>query len=113
MNTSKQNHSLVITDVINLHPANNPKIPNLKAFVDVVFNGGLVVKGFKVLQTVEDSGKTSLWIGAPSRGTLNKKTQKMEWNDMIYSPKDSGGWQYITQEILNYYRKNTATKVMP
>lgn len=102
-------HNLVITDFRNFNLVNNGAT---KAFVDIEFNNGLIVKGFKILETQTDQG-TRVWVSAPARPSPNKKQGgKTIWSDIVYCDKDSGAWNYIAEKTLDYYYKN-AKKVMP
>jgi len=76
----------------------------LRAFVDVVFNDALVVKGFKVIE-----GKNGLFVAAPARTVKGKDGEKDTYNDIVYFTKASGVWAGFQDQIIEYYKDNIAT----
>ena len=92
--------SIKITDFRNIRPLSAGK---LRAFVDVVFNDALVVKGFKVVD-----GKNGLFVAVPSRKVEGKDGEPATWNDIVYFTKDSGLWGGIQEQILDHYKESIA-----
>jgi len=91
--------NLEITDFRNTRLLNTGK---LRAFVDVVFNDALVVKGFKVIE-----GSKGLFVAAPAR-QVKGKDGDMEWNDVVYFTKESGAWTGFQAKILAHYKEGVA-----
>jgi DNA-binding cell septation regulator SpoVG len=69
----------------------------LRAFVDVIFNGVWVIKGFKVLETAKDGGVPELWISRPSEKSGEK------WYDTVY-PVAEGEMEVLSKIVLDEYR---------
>lgn len=113
MPTATKSHTLEVTDIRGFNLVNKP--PTL-AYCDVEFNGGLIVKGFKILETETEQGKR-IWVSAPARpqpekGKNGKPTGKTKWSDIVFCEKDTGAWQYIQSKVLDYFHKNSS-KSMP
>jgi DNA-binding cell septation regulator SpoVG len=90
-----------ITDFRNTRLLNSGK---LRAFVDVVFNGALVVKGFKVIE-----GSKGYFVAAPARKVDGKNGEPDTWNDVVYFTKESGAWSGIQEKILAHYKEGVAS----
>lgn len=86
----------------NFFPVNDG---NKRGYVDVVLDGKIVIRGFKILETTDDNGKPRLWVAAPSRPQKDKKTGKTDWLDIVYCPKESGYWKQLSNEIIEYYKE--------
>ena len=93
-------NQIQITDFRNIRLLNSGK---LRAFVDVVFNNALVVKGFKVIE-----GSRGLFVAAPAR-KVEKEGADAEWNDVVYFTKESGQWQGIQEAIIGHYKEGVAS----
>jgi stage V sporulation protein G len=91
---------LSVTDFRNIRYVTSGK---LRAFVDVVFNDALVVKGFKVIE-----GSRGLFVAAPAREQKNKETGETNWNDVVYWNKESNAWSGIQSSILKHYQEGLA-----
>jgi DNA-binding cell septation regulator SpoVG len=93
--------TIEITEFRNLRPQDGEK---LKAFIDVVFNDALVVKGFKII-----NGTEGLFVAPPARQVDPEKNDGRRWNDVIYFTKASNLRTPIFAQILQYYKDNIAS----
>jgi DNA-binding cell septation regulator SpoVG len=78
----------------------------LRAFIDVVFNDALVVKGYKVIE-----GSKGLFVAPPARKVENNDTDtksptgnKLDWADVVFITKESNLRDAIHGKILKHYR---------
>lgn len=74
----------------------------LRAFVDVEFNGALVVKGFKVIE-----GSKGMFVANPAR-KVEGSTDANAYTDIVYVTKESGEWNNIQPKIIAYYNEQVA-----
>jgi DNA-binding cell septation regulator SpoVG len=93
--------TLEVTDFRNIRLLN---VGKLRAFVDVVFNDALVVKGFKVIE-----GSNGLFVAAPARQTKGQDGKPDQWNDVVYLTKESSKRDEIYGKILGHYKSSIST----
>lgn len=79
-------------------------VGKLRAFVDVVFNDALVVKGYKVIE-----GGKGLFVASPARETTAKDSNEKQWNDVVYLTKESNLRDAIHGKILAHYKERLAS----
>ena len=75
---------------------------NTKAFVDLITNEGIILKGFKLIQ-----GPTGLFVGAPS-----EKGKDGKWRESVVIPKEMR--DELNRLVVNEYdRLRTGSPSQP
>lgn len=69
----------------------------LRAFIDVMFGGEYIVKGFKVIETEDNNGELGLFVGMPQQAGKNGK-----WYN-TFDTADDGAKQRLNEVILDSY----------
>lgn len=75
-------------------------VNKLRAYVDVVLGGCLVVNGYKVVE-----GQKGLFVANPARPSKNKQTGQDEWSDVLYFTKESNMRDVLSTKVMAAYKQ--------
>ena len=67
---------------------------NIKAFAEIKFSSGLVIKGFRIMSSPT---KNAIFVDAPALIDANRKYHKLVWFE------DKNWWYKIQEKILAEY----------